>query len=352
MTSLAHNKFCELEDFADPELVEIIRDVFRHEVGKFTPEFPRGAEYRKYWEIAMSVRALRHFRALRPDSVLLGVAAGTETTLFYLTNHARLVFATDLYLSPGAWGSFAPGFMLFEPEKVAPYAFNRNGLIVQHMDGRILRYPDNMFDGIFSSGSIEHFGGLDFTANSAYEMGRVLKEGGILTVSTEYLINGPPGGIGWENCIMFSYENIMKYIVCASGLELVDEFNTHLSRATLSTQRELRQYVQDLERQTKKEPYPRVGEVIWSEYPHLVLSQDEYTFGSVHITLRKTGNYPAAPNEWAKPSLATLKAAESMAPHPTVASLDTVPETISVRSIARRFKAKVVNKLQRVRGCS
>ena len=43
-----------------------------------------------------------------------------------------------------------------------------------------LRYPDDTFDGIFSSGSIEHFGDLQDVANAAYEMGRVLKPGGVL----------------------------------------------------------------------------------------------------------------------------------------------------------------------------
>jgi hypothetical protein len=54
--TLPFNKVVEYEDFADPELVSAIRDVFRHEIKHFTPEFPKGAEYRKYWEIAMSVR--------------------------------------------------------------------------------------------------------------------------------------------------------------------------------------------------------------------------------------------------------------------------------------------------------
>ena len=37
----------------------------------------------------MSVRALRDFGALRPDALMLGVGAGTEATVFYLTNHVQ-----------------------------------------------------------------------------------------------------------------------------------------------------------------------------------------------------------------------------------------------------------------------
>ena len=40
----------------------------------------------------MSVRALRQFGALREDAKLLGVGAGTEATIFYLTNQVRNVY--------------------------------------------------------------------------------------------------------------------------------------------------------------------------------------------------------------------------------------------------------------------
>ena len=46
-STLGYNKVCEYEDFADSGLAETIRDVFRHEVKYFTPEFPKGTEYRK-----------------------------------------------------------------------------------------------------------------------------------------------------------------------------------------------------------------------------------------------------------------------------------------------------------------
>src|SRR5262249_36249080 len=151
---------CEFEDFANPELAATIRDVFRHEIPHFTPAFPTGAEYRKYWEVGMSVLALREQGALRPDAEILGVGAGTETTIFYLTHHARRVFASDLYLSAGRWDQSAPWYMLVSPDRFAPYPFPRERLVVQHMDGRLLDYPDNTFDGIFSSGSIEHFGSM------------------------------------------------------------------------------------------------------------------------------------------------------------------------------------------------
>ena len=230
------NKVCELEDFADPELVGYIREVCVHKTAHFPERYPAGYEARKDWEVAMSVRALRHFGALHPQSVLLGVAAGTEDTIFYLTRHARQVFVTDRYLGAGAWGPVAPMAMLVDPGFLAPFDFDPNRLVVQHMDGRCLRYPDETFDGIFSSGSIEHFGELIDVAHAAYEMGRVLKPGGVLVLSTEFKISGPPDGIGWPgDALLLSAENLQRYIVEASGLEPVDDLGTDLSEPTRAT---------------------------------------------------------------------------------------------------------------------
>ena len=66
--------------------------------------------------------------------------------------------------------------MLTEPTSHRPplMLFNRRRLVVQHMDALDLRYEDESFDGIFSCGSIEHFGSLENVAVAAGEMARVL----------------------------------------------------------------------------------------------------------------------------------------------------------------------------------
>jgi SAM-dependent methyltransferase len=314
MRTVRHNKVCEFEDFADPELAATIREVFPHEIQYFTPEFPRGAEYRKYWEVAMSIRALRQHGALREDADLLGVGAGTETTIFYLTNHARRVFASDLYVGAGGWDQSAPWRMLISPDAFAPFPYRRDRLVVQHMDGRLMHYPDNTFDGIFSSGSIEHFGSMQNIASSAYEMGRVLKPGGILTLSTEYRISGPAGGDGWDGLRFFSREALHRYIVEASGLEPVDEFDDSISAATMESKHPFSLYGRDTQRALRAQgKYPRVAEIVWSHYPHLVLEDRGYVWDSVHVTLRKGERYPLADNEWARPSkelVASIAASE------------------------------------------
>src|SRR5262245_61554505 len=98
---LGYNKLCQLEDFAHPTLRPLIREVFAHELERFGPDFPLGVEYRKHWEVAMAIRTLRDFGALLERSQVLGVGAGNEPTIFWLTNRVRRVFATDLYLQDG-----------------------------------------------------------------------------------------------------------------------------------------------------------------------------------------------------------------------------------------------------------
>jgi SAM-dependent methyltransferase len=300
---LRYNKVCEYEDFADADLAKTIREVFPHEIPHFSPDFPKGAEYRKYWEVAMSVRALSDFGALRPDARLLGIGAGTETTIFYLANSVGTVFATDLYLNARDWGESAPWRMLVSPDRFAPYPYRRDRLVVQHMDARLLGYPDDWFDGIFSSSSLEHFGSWESIATAAYEMGRVLRPGGVLTIATEYLISGPSGGDGWDGMRFFSRAALDHYIVEASGLEPADELSCDVSERTLASERSLLFYSRDWETTRKRQGrFPRVAEVVWSHYPHLVLSHRGYTFGSVHLTLRKSASHPCTANEWARPS--------------------------------------------------
>jgi glycosyltransferase involved in cell wall biosynthesis/SAM-dependent methyltransferase len=298
VAALRHDKVCTLEDFRDPELAELIRQIFPHQAAIRGASFPVGAEDRKHWEIAMSVRALRRHGALRPDATLLGVGAGSELTSFYLTRHAARVIATDLYLDPAGW-SEASALMLTRPQELCPYPYESAKLTVQHMDGRVLDFPDDTFAGIFSAGAIEHFGSLADIAAAAYEMGRVLAPGGIASLSTEYLLAGPPGPgdapgeyvAGATGMLLFTAERLRRYIVEASGLEPVDEMETEVSAATLATARELLDAGRQIHHGERK-------------LPHLVLSHQGRVFGSVHLALRKTARYPAADNSWARPSAA------------------------------------------------
>jgi glycosyltransferase involved in cell wall biosynthesis/SAM-dependent methyltransferase len=292
---LPANKACAIEDFRDPGLASLIREIFPLEAASGGVSFPVGYEDRKQWEIAMAVRAFRDSGVLRRDATILGVGAGTERTLFYLTEKVGTVIATDLYLSPGRWGTEAPAAMLVEPERFSKYPFDRSHLTVQHMDGRLLDLPDGSVDAVFSSSSIEHFGDWTSVAASAYEMGRVLKPGGVMSLATELLIAGPSNAEGWEGVLLFDQDKLRRYIVEASGLEPVDPLDTTVSDPTLATRRSLATSLDEI----------RDGH---RYLPHLVLEHGGQVFGSVHMVLRKTASYPARDNSWAKPS-ETLRSA-------------------------------------------
>jgi SAM-dependent methyltransferase len=260
---------CNVEDFADPSLRQAITDVYGPEIA------PPGFEDRKMWEIGMAVRALRNFGALTPDAEVLGVGAGREATLFYLTNVVSRVFATDLYLAPGSWERTATSAMLGDPAEYSTGAWNPKRLVVQHMDATELRYEDGVFDGIFSSSSIEHFGSEAAVRRSASEMCRVLKPGGLCTVSTELRLGGD--GDGLPGTRLFTASTLNKLIVDSLPWELVEPIDLTVSSKTESVIVDFAEALADV----------TDGRPGWTTYPHVVLTTSGYTWTSVHLALRR-----------------------------------------------------------------
>lgn len=272
---LSHNTVPCVEHFTHPELAPVLREVWE-------PVAPDGYGWteahpdRKSWEVAMAIRALRDQGALRADAEVLGVGAGTEATLFFLTNHVRRVFATDLYLDPHGWDHTATSGMLIEPQQFWAGRSDPQRLVVQHMDALELRYAENSFDGVFSSSSIEHFGDLDAVAQAMNEIYRVLHPGGIASLSTEFRLGGPPPGL--PGILMFDRDQIMESIVGDREWELVGgALELQPSQSTLDVTVPFASAVADIEN----------GAPHWSVYPHLVLEQEPVVWTSVHLALRK-----------------------------------------------------------------
>ena len=272
---LGFNRVIDIDDFADPELQHVMRDMYPDAIEEW-PAFPVGHEHRKHWEYAMCYRTFSHSGTLSRKSRILGVGAGKEDTLYYLTKFVDQVVATDLYIGSESWGDFAPSEMLSDPAQFSPYPdFEPTRLVVENMDARRLRYPDKSFDGVFSLGSIEHFGSFDDIAQAASEMGRVLRPGGILSLATEYRIYGPEGGTGSDGLRFLGLHELRKFIVAPSGLELIDPIRTEQSPRTLSNVYPV-QYSFD------------GGPEGWSFFPHLAfLHPHGYIFCSVHLALQK-----------------------------------------------------------------
>lgn len=247
------NKVCNIEDFAEMAISDV---------------------HRKAWEVSLAVHTMKT-NLTRKNPRVLGVGAGKEPTIFIMTGYAD-VHATDLYADAGMWHRDAPADMLIDPARCAPAGIDwvSSRLVVQHMDARKLRYPDGYFDAVFSSSSIEHFGSLADIARAAREIGRVLRPGGIATISTEYKIGGPDGH-GWDGVTVFDEETLHRYIIDASGLELIEPLNLVVSESTLATAFPLSEAVHLVSR---GQELPR---------PHIVVTHQGYTFTSVHLALRK-----------------------------------------------------------------
>ena len=83
---LGYNRLCHLGDSGNPRCGRPSGTVFAHEIGRFGPEFPSGVEYRKHWEVGMAVRTLADLGLLHDRAQVLGIGAGNEPTIFWLTN--------------------------------------------------------------------------------------------------------------------------------------------------------------------------------------------------------------------------------------------------------------------------
>jgi SAM-dependent methyltransferase len=273
-TSLGHCRICNLEDFDDPDLRSLMRESFAVLVERFGRDFPTGREYRKYWEVAMMLRVLRDKAVLREGGDVLGVAAGVEATIYWLTNHVRRVFATDLYDASEDWANQAPPAALIDPAPFASCRWNPRRLVVQHMDALDLRYEDESFDAVFSASSIEHFGGWPEVRKAAAEAHRVLRPGGVFALSTEYRIDGPSPG--FEGTLMFDADELSSLLLDGLDWELVEPIDTTVSQATLDTVVPFEEAALDVRAQRE-----------WSTYPHIVLEHLGLTWTSMHVALQK-----------------------------------------------------------------
>ena len=275
-----HCKLCELADFADPELRELIRDVYAADREHFgEPDFPTGREYRKYWEVAMTLRALGALGALREDARVLGVGAGHEATIYWLTRKVGRVVATDRYEVEDHWsGTGDSGAdMLSEPGRYWDGPWNPDRLEVLNMDALSLEFEDESFDAIFSSSSIEHFGDFGDVRRAVEEMYRVLRPGGVAALSTEFRIEGP--GIGYPGLLRFDEPELRSLLLDGLWWDPADPIDTTISPETLAAPVPMEEAVAD----------NRSGKRGWSRYPHIVLSDHGYLFTSIHVALVKSG---------------------------------------------------------------
>ena len=182
--SRQYAKLCAVDDFADPEIAELIPEI--------APSQSPARPHRKGWEFAMGALFLRDVERLEGDAEILDIGAGNEEILYWLAQRAQRVVASDIYGEGGFAQREAQASMLEDPAAHAPYDYPHDKLEVRAMDARAPDYPDASFDAVVSFSSIEHFGGPADIAQAAAEVGRVLKPGGHAFLVTELFVRTNP----------------------------------------------------------------------------------------------------------------------------------------------------------------
>jgi len=170
---------------------------------------------------------------------------------------------------------------MVDPGRFSQLPYPRGHVIPVHSNAMQLNLPDCRFDGVFSSGSIEHFGSLDNVAEAAREIGRILKPGGVASIATEFRLEGPADRPWFDdNVILFTPELLEQYIVRPSGLRLRAPIRFEQSERTFESRQNLVDFLQRAQNiHTLEEKR--------AAYPNLVLYHDGFLFCSIALTLYK-----------------------------------------------------------------
>ena len=190
---------------------------------------------------------------------MLGVGAGYEATIYWLTRKVGKVVATDLYSADDAWSETdSSAEMLIDPGKFWEGDWEPERLEVRDMNALELDFADDSFDGVFSSSSIEHFGGFGEIRRSIEEIYRVLRPGGVAALATEFKLEGD--GHGWPGVYLFDEAALRAAIFDGLWWDPATPLETTVSDATRRAPVELQEAVKE----------PRASIQVWSQYPHLV----------------------------------------------------------------------------------
>lgn len=210
--------------YDDENWMQFHRDLETYSTDKHVFQHASGQIYRKGWEWTHCVFGLDRLGMIRPEHRALGVGAGREPVIFWLSDRIKEVVATDLYGNE-TWatanGAEAPADILGDASKYCPRTYNTNNVRFQNADGTDLPYPNDSFDFCWSLSSIEHFGGHEQSRKAVQEMARVTRHGGIVCIATEYLLL--PDQTHPE---FFNKSEIEHFLINATpDLQLVDGMN-------------------------------------------------------------------------------------------------------------------------------
>lgn len=174
------SKICDAADWFDPEVCDIISEELK-EPARF---------HRKQWEFAMIFRSLQSLGMLHPGTLGLSMGGGKERLLYSIARHVKHLVVTDLYDPQTTWdcARTEDPDMYIKTDK--PFDVDDTKIRALRMDMRALDFPDESFDFAYSTCAIEHIGGREDFLQHLNEVHRVLKDGGVYVLTTEFHFGG------------------------------------------------------------------------------------------------------------------------------------------------------------------
>jgi SAM-dependent methyltransferase len=169
-------KLCDAADWFGGQLPRLVQSELRE-----PPRF-----HRKQWEFGMILGALHAEAALRADSRGLSMGGGRERLLYAVARHVDRLVVTDLYGGGSDWEEARTDDPRDFIEAHMPFPVDPARIEARRMDMRQLDFAPDSFDFCYSSCAIEHIGGRDDFLGHLSEAHRVLKEGGIYVLTTEF----------------------------------------------------------------------------------------------------------------------------------------------------------------------
>jgi hypothetical protein len=120
-------------------------------------------------------------------------------------------------------------------------------------------------------------------------------------------IAGPPDRFGTPGtCLMFHRDQVERFIIEASGLELVDTFVSEATPATHAIHRSLEAVLRSVSLGAAARGLKGQQEDFkHGVFPCITLDWEGMTFDSVHLALRKPAPRRQVANQWARPTAAT-----------------------------------------------
>ena len=267
-------KLCDATDWFDPEFERIIRVELEEE-----PRF-----HRKQWEFAQIFRALGALGVLKATARGLSMGSGEERLLYAVARHVGHLTVTDMYDTSSDWDDARTDTPDRSLKAAAPFRIDPSRLTARKMDMRALEFEDASFDFCYSSCAIEHIGqDEDFRAHLR-EVRRVLKDGGVYVLTTEFHYGEDVIAVPRNYYFTSGYlHDLVRSASFATGGDVDGTVRPH------PLNRPLPANLCDL----CADPADRVTERLLQSAPHVQLLTGGLPFSSVSLVLTRRASDPS-----------------------------------------------------------